>query len=61
MQPRSQRTTPSEYIDRKKENVIFIPMQLSDLLLKFTAEMPFRYRGRGVYIPNLKQITLAKS
>jgi len=31
-----------EYVDGKKENIIFTPMQLRDLLTKFAAEIPSR-------------------
>ena len=46
------------YIDRKKENVIFTPSYLGDLEPNLLQSCP---PARGVYIPNLKEITPAIS
>ena len=47
-----------EYIDRKKENVIFTPLYLGDPLSDWNQSCP---PARGVYIPNLKEIAPAIS
>ena len=49
-----------EYIDRKKENVIFTPLYLGDSLSDWNQILLQRFPpARGVYIPNLKETATA--
>ena len=53
-------TPHHEYIDRKKENVIFTPMYLGDTLVEPNVSQICPL-ARGVHIPNLKEIVQAIS